>query len=136
MTKSVFIAGANRGIGFQIVRALYNSSKESYHIFVGSRSLSPTPTRLSKLSRSSFLHPQTPIQIDIEDDTSIQSAYDTISSQLNGKLDILINAGTQFEQDLTSSKIASERELWNKSWSVIYDQHTSCNQQIHPAVFA
>jgi NAD(P)-dependent dehydrogenase (short-subunit alcohol dehydrogenase family) len=121
MTKSVFITGANTGIGFQIVRALYSSSKQSYTILVGSRSLSNAHNAIEAVksefpSSSSSL---TPIQIDIEDDTSIQAAYSAIESQLGGKLDVLINnAGAQFESALAQGKITSERELWDKSWSV------------------
>lgn len=116
MAKSVFITGANTGIGFQIVRALYNSSKESYHIFVGSRSLSNAHKAIEAIKSEfpSSASSLVPIQIDIEDDASIQSAFDAISSHLNGKLDALINnAGASFDR-----QIGSERELWNKSWSV------------------
>ncbi|KAI7974785.1 hypothetical protein EIK77_004877 [Talaromyces pinophilus] len=116
MAKSVFITGANTGLGFQIVRALYNSSKEPYYIFVGSRSLANAHNAIEAIKTEfpTSTNTLTPIQIDIEDDTSIQSAYDTISSHVNGKLDVLINnAGAIFDR-----QIASERELWNKSWSV------------------
>ncbi|RAO65480.1 uncharacterized protein BHQ10_001492 [Talaromyces amestolkiae] len=123
MPKSVFITGANAGIGFQIVRALYSSSKESYHILLGSRSLSNAHKAIENIKTefpTSTNNTITPIQIDIEDDTSIQSAHDTISSLLTGgKLDVLVNnAGAQFEHDLISGKIGSERELWDKTWSV------------------
>ncbi|KAI7972342.1 hypothetical protein EIK77_009783 [Talaromyces pinophilus] len=121
MAKSVFITGANTGIGFQIVRALCSSSKTSYQILVGSRSL-PNAHNAIEAVKSEFpssTSSLTPIQINIEDDTSIRAAYSAIESQLSGKLDVLINnAGAQFEPALEQGKISSERELWDKSWSV------------------
>ncbi|EEA20584.1 hypothetical protein TMatcc_000574 [Talaromyces marneffei ATCC 18224] len=122
MAKSVFITGANTGIGFQIVRALYGSSKESYQILLGSRSLSNAHNAIEAVKSefpSSPTSSLTPIQIDIEDDDSIAAAYNAISTQLDGKLDVLINnAGAQLEHGLAQGKIASERELWDKSWSI------------------
>lgn len=120
MTRVIFITGANTGIGFQIVRALYGSSKESYQILLGSRSLTNAHSAMEavKAEFPSSTNMIKPIQIDIEDDQSIQTAYSEVKSQL-GKVDVLINnAGAQFEQQFMAGKIPSERELWNKSWSV------------------
>jgi NAD(P)-dependent dehydrogenase (short-subunit alcohol dehydrogenase family) len=119
MARIVFITGANTGIGFQVVRALY-ASPEPYRILLGSRSLSNASSAISSLKTEipSSTSTLTPIQIDIEDDTSILAAYNTIESTV-GKVDVLINnAGAQFEQQFMAGKIASERELWDKSWSV------------------
>ncbi|OKL59943.1 hypothetical protein UA08_04928 [Talaromyces atroroseus] len=118
MARVVFITGANTGIGLEAVRALYRS-KESYQILLGSRSLTNANSAIDTV-KSEFPSSNstiTPVQIDIENDNSIKTAYSTIESQL-GKLDVLINnAGAQFEQQFSAGKL-SERELWNKSWDV------------------
>ncbi|PNY24590.1 Uncharacterized protein TCAP_05470 [Tolypocladium capitatum] len=103
----VLITGANKGIGFETVKALIESPKP-YHIFLGSRSLSRGEDALAKLNE---LVPQTAstvelIQIDVTDDDSITKATEVVKNKF-GKLDILINnAGavfdntTQFNDDI------------------------------------
>lgn len=119
MARVVFITGANTGIGFQVVRALYSSSKESFQIVMGSRSLAKAKTAIDEVT-SEFPSSQStiiPIQIDVENDDSIQTAHNEIESRI-GKLDVLINnAGAQFEPQFVAGKM-SERELWTKSWNV------------------
>ncbi|KAK2756167.1 hypothetical protein FQN54_005575 [Arachnomyces sp. PD_36] len=117
-TTIVLITGANTGIGFQIVRALASASKP-YHIIVGARSTAKAdgaikavqdefPSSLSKLSS---------VVIDLEDDESIQNAFNEVSAD-HGRLDVLINnAGGQFEPQHMRGEI-SEREAWNKSWNL------------------
>lgn len=95
-TKSiVFITGANTGIGFETVKALYASPK-AYTILMGSRSLDKAKTAISTIqseitdSKSEVI----PVQIDIEDDTSIANAYKEVESKW-GRVDSLVNnAGT------------------------------------------
>lgn len=119
MARVVFITGANTGIGFQIVRALYSSSKESYQILLGSRSLANAQNAINAVKAESPSSHSTivPVQIDIEKDDSIQAAYSQIESEV-GKLDILVNnAGAQFDAQFSEGKI-TERELWNKTWDV------------------
>ncbi|KAL4783717.1 putative short chain dehydrogenase [Aspergillus varians] len=119
MATIALITGANTGIGFQIVRALSSSSKP-YHILVGAR----TPSKASDAIKAvreeypSSVTTYSPVIIDIERDESIQSAFTEISS-VHGKLDVLINnAGAQLEPLFTRGEIPTERELWNRSWSV------------------
>ncbi|RAH64701.1 putative short chain dehydrogenase [Aspergillus aculeatinus CBS 121060] len=120
MTSTVvFITGANTGIGFQIVRALSDSPR-SYHILLGARSATKAHDAIQAIqtefpNSSSTL---TAIIIDIEDDASIQQAYEEISSA-HGRVDVLINnAGASFETPATRGDLTSERDLWNKTWSV------------------
>jgi NAD(P)-dependent dehydrogenase (short-subunit alcohol dehydrogenase family) len=128
--------GANTGIGFQIVRALYRSSKEPYQVLVGSRFLSNAHNAIEavKAEFPTSKNSLTPIYIDIEDDTSVQATYNAISSQL------IDNYGAQSQTSLASRKSAFERELWDKPWSVnttsiqvgtSNPSHCSCRALIH-----
>ncbi|KAG8889097.1 hypothetical protein FRB98_005847 [Tulasnella sp. 332] len=113
----VLITGANTGLGFQIVRALYGSDKP-YDIILSGRSLPKVkdainsaegefPSSVSKLS---------PLHVDIEHDDSIRSAFKQVQSTF-GKLDTLINnAGASFEPELAAGRM-TEREMWNQSWN-------------------
>jgi NAD(P)-dependent dehydrogenase (short-subunit alcohol dehydrogenase family) len=87
----ILVTGANTGLGFQIIRALCSSEK-AYNILLAGRSLTKAqdavrsageefPSSASKLS---------PIQVDIEDDESIQRAFDEVKSKF-GRLDVLVN---------------------------------------------
>lgn len=87
----VLVTGANTGLGYEIIRALCSSDK-SYDILIGGRSLSKAeeavhsalqefPTSGSKLW---------PILVDIEDDSSIQKAFDEVQNKF-GRLDALVN---------------------------------------------
>ncbi|KAF5240357.1 hypothetical protein FANTH_9617 [Fusarium anthophilum] len=114
--KLVLVTGANTGLGFQIFKALCSSDIE-YEVLVGGRSLQRGEEAVKNLKEefpSSYLHP---IQLDIEDDISIASAFECINAQY-GKLDALINnAGTQLDQQLTAGKM-SAREMWNRTYDV------------------
>jgi len=135
-SKVVLITGANTGIGFQIVRALC-SSDQAYDIIVGGRSFSKAQDAISSAekefpsSRSKLF----PIQVDIEDDDSIQRAFDEVQSQF-GKLDALVNnagmyqthrdrkscsltrtVGAQIDQQFAAGKL-TERDMWNQSWNI------------------
>ncbi|KAI1016042.1 hypothetical protein LB504_009288 [Fusarium proliferatum] len=114
--KLVLVTGANTGLGFQIVKAICSSDK-GYEVLVGGRSLQKAEQAVKNLKEefpSSYLHA---IQLDIEDDISIASAFEYIKAQY-GRLDALINnAGAQLDQQLTAGKM-SAREMWNKTYDV------------------
>ncbi|KKK26967.1 hypothetical protein ARAM_007097 [Aspergillus rambellii] len=97
MTESniVLITGANTGIGYHIVRALYSAEKP-YTIIVASRDLSKGEAAITavKAEFPSSLNELIPLQVDVEYDGSIKEAHDAIESKF-GKLDTLVNnAGT------------------------------------------
>ena len=92
----VLVTGANTGLGFEIVKGLCSSEKP-YEIVVGGRSLIKAEQAADAIfkdfpsSRSKLW----PMQIDIEDDESIQRIFDEVQTKF-GKLDYLVNnAGTQ-----------------------------------------
>ncbi|CAF9908706.1 MAG: hypothetical protein GOMPHAMPRED_006276 [Gomphillus americanus] len=114
----VFITGANTGIGLETVRALAKTSTP-YTIILGGRTLSKVEEAITSLRTEipSTSSTYSAVQIDLEDDTSIQTAFETISAA-HTHLDTLINnAGAAFDYDLHAGKL-SMRQAWNKSWDV------------------
>ena len=85
------ITGGNTGIGYETVKALYMSS-QPHTILMGSRSLDKAKEAISKLksqvpdSKSTVI----PLQIDIEDDASIDNAFKEVESK-HGRVDTLLN---------------------------------------------
>jgi NAD(P)-dependent dehydrogenase (short-subunit alcohol dehydrogenase family) len=97
----VLITGGNTGIGYESVKALF-ASLIAHTILMGSRSLDKAHASISTL-QSEVRHSRSeivPLQIDIEDDTSIENAFKEVESRY-GKVDALINnAGTCFRVSL------------------------------------
>jgi NAD(P)-dependent dehydrogenase (short-subunit alcohol dehydrogenase family) len=116
----VLITGGNTGIGYETVKALYASS-EVYTILMGSRSFEKAKTAISTLqtANTSSKSEIVPVQLDIEDDTSIQDAFSEVSEKY-GKIDTLINnAGGSFDGLMRNDSSPSAiRAAWNKSYSV------------------
>ena len=87
----VLITGANTGLGFEMTRALCGSDK-AYEILVGGRSLIKAEQATKNVTKD---FPSTrsklwPVQIDIEDDESIQRVFDQVQTKF-GRLDALVN---------------------------------------------
>lgn len=91
-SRLVFITGGNTGIGFETVKALIQSTKEQYHIFVGGRTQAKALAAMDQLK--GMLAPSSStaeaIQIDVTDDESIEKAFNYVKDRY-GWLDILIN---------------------------------------------
>ena len=95
-SKVVLITGANTGIGYETVRSL-SSSPQAYTILLGGRSIDKA-NKAAETARAEFPKSASTIQtvqIDIEDDDSINALYDDIESKF-GKLDILVNNAGAF----------------------------------------
>lgn len=112
----ILITGGNTGLGFEAVKALYESATP-YEIIIGSRSVSNGENAISTLKKEI---PESPsslsvVQVDISSDESIEKALEHISTTFS-KLDVLINnAGAGFDCEHRDGKL-SLREMWNKSW--------------------
>ena len=94
-SEVVLVTGANTGLGYQIIRALYGSDK-AYTILLGGRSLAKVDQAIKSTTEEFPSSPSqlSAIQVDIEDDESIQKAFEAVQIKF-GRLDALINnAGT------------------------------------------
>jgi NAD(P)-dependent dehydrogenase (short-subunit alcohol dehydrogenase family) len=93
--RIVFVTGANKHIGYEIVKALLQSDKP-YHVYLGSRSLERGQQAVTTLQKECADSPNTveAVQVDITSDSSIESAFETVKTS-RGYIDTLINnAGT------------------------------------------
>lgn len=87
----VFTTGGNTGIGWETCKAIYASSN-AHTILMGSRSVEKAKDAIAKIqsevpkSKSEIV----PLQIDIEDDASVENAFKEVESKY-GKVDALIN---------------------------------------------
>lgn len=87
----VLVTGANTGLGFEMIRALCSSEK-AYEVLVGGRSLVKAEEATNAVMKE---FPSTrsrvwPVQVDIEDDESIQSIFAEVQTKF-GRLDALVN---------------------------------------------
>jgi NAD(P)-dependent dehydrogenase (short-subunit alcohol dehydrogenase family) len=116
MSKTiVFITGANTGIGYEAVKALFQS-QTPYHVLLGSRSPSKADDAIAQLKKEVPSSSSTvePIQIDITDDDSINKAFETIKGKF-GKVDVLVNnAGAAFDLIFDKDLLVA-REIFNKA---------------------
>ncbi|KAH7382697.1 hypothetical protein DE146DRAFT_623900 [Phaeosphaeria sp. MPI-PUGE-AT-0046c] len=116
----VLITGGNTGIGYETVKALY-ASPEAHIILMGSRSLDKANDAISKLKSEINETKSTiePIQIDIEDDASIESAFEQVKSK-HGRIDALVNnAGGSFDPLLRNdNSTPTLRHVWDRAYSL------------------
>jgi NAD(P)-dependent dehydrogenase (short-subunit alcohol dehydrogenase family) len=87
----VLITGGNTGIGYETVKALLQS-ENAFTVLMGSRSLDKAADAIKQVksevpdSKSEVVA----LQIDIEDDESIEKAYKEVENKW-GKVDALVN---------------------------------------------
>ncbi|KAK9778028.1 hypothetical protein SCAR479_05354 [Seiridium cardinale] len=114
----ILITGGNTGLGLEVVRALAGSSVP-YEIIIGSRTTAKGEAAISTVKEG---HPSTgssfsTLEVDVESDSSIEKAIETLTSKY-GYLDVLINnAGASFDHSVKSGAL-SIRAAFNKSWDV------------------
>jgi NAD(P)-dependent dehydrogenase (short-subunit alcohol dehydrogenase family) len=103
--KSVFITGANKGIGFETARQL---AQKGYFVYLGSRAKEKGKEAISRLKEEGFDNVDC-IEIDVTDPSSILSARQELEVKTE-KLDVLINnAGIRGNVPQPASKIPIEQ---------------------------
>ncbi|KEF62737.1 uncharacterized protein A1O9_00710 [Exophiala aquamarina CBS 119918] len=110
----ILVTGGNAGIGYEIVKSLSQSSpSNNYQILLGCRDVHKGEDAASSLGAPINVNP---IQLDIEDDRSIQHAFLTIQ-QIFGKLDVLINNAGSAAQHLPKES-TTLRQKFDHTFSV------------------
>ncbi|WQF89242.1 Putative short-chain dehydrogenase/reductase SDR, NAD(P)-binding domain superfamily [Colletotrichum destructivum] len=130
--KIILVTGANTGFGSDVVKSLLQSTT-FYSILFGSRNLANADNAIQCLAAQfpaseSVLYP---LQVDIENDESINVGFRTVEEKF-GRLDALVNnagmlnpvmlkicsfkfsKGGQFDQLAKEGKMTL-REVWNKT---------------------
>lgn len=103
--KTVFITGANRGIGFEVARQL---AQLDYFVYMGSRDKLAGQNARQKLQDAGLDNIET-VVLDVTDTESIQAAHRELASK-TAKLDVLINnAGIRGDLPQQASSIPVER---------------------------
>lgn len=116
--KIALVTGANKGIGYEITKALFGSSKP-YHVLLGSRSLDRGHQAAARLRSElpSTTNTVEPLQLDVLSDASIESAFSAVQSA-HGRLDVLVNnAGLASDRD-TMHNTATLRASLTDSYAV------------------
>ncbi|MCA1060528.1 SDR family NAD(P)-dependent oxidoreductase [Rossellomorea aquimaris] len=108
MTKYALVTGANKGIGYEVVKQLAESG---YEVFLGARNeeLGKKAVESLGLSKVKF------VQLDISDSRSIQDSVRTIEG-MTDHLDLLINnAGIALDFNIQPSEVKVEmlRDIFN-----------------------
>ncbi|KAF2196415.1 NAD(P)-binding protein [Delitschia confertaspora ATCC 74209] len=86
--KLVLITGANTGIGFELAHQLLK--KGSYHILLGSRSLTKGTAAVQSLQSRNLPGTVEVVELDVTNDSTISEAAASVQKKY-GKLDILVN---------------------------------------------
>lgn len=87
----VLITGGNTGIGYEAVKALY-AAPDAHTILMGSRAVDKAESAISTL-KSEIPNSKSEVfavQIDIEDDVSIEKCYKEVENKW-GRVDALVN---------------------------------------------
>ena len=95
--KIIFITGGNTGIGYETVKALFQSAK-AYHVLMGSRSLEKAKTAIDTLKKEVSQTSSTveAVQIDVLDDDSIEKAFEAVKARHDHIDSLVHNAGKSF----------------------------------------
>lgn len=97
--RVVLVTGANRGIGFELVKKLVEpSTNDEIFILLACRDVKRGEEALTRLKSSSNIRL---IELDVSSIESIDRVRQTIIEQYDGKLDFLINNAAIGELDLT-----------------------------------
>lgn len=101
MKKYAFVTGANKGIGYELVRQL---AEKGYHVFLGARNEQLGQEAVKSLNISNVSY----VQVDISNSQSIQKAMKKMY-ETTDHLDLLINnAGIALDFNTLPSKLNIE----------------------------
>jgi len=97
----ILITGANKGLGFEVIKKLLNNKSTSKNdlILLGSRDLKRGQDAINKLGSPSNVHL---IQLDTSSPESIKNVTNEIKQKYGGQLDILINNAAILSREITS----------------------------------
>src|SRR3954469_5642508 len=100
--RTALVTGANKGIGFEVVREL---ARMDFRVFLGARNVKAGRAATEKLSGDGDV---IFIEIDVSDIDSIRSAFEEVAGQCD-HLDVLINnAGILLDEDKSALTITPE----------------------------
>ncbi|CAF1238538.1 unnamed protein product [Adineta steineri] len=121
--RVVLVTGANKGIGFEVVKKLLKESSSSNDtvILLGCRDLKRGQDAINQLGSPSNVHL---LQLDTSSASSIAHATDEIKQKWGGKLDILINNAGIVAKDKTA-ETAREVFATNYYGIKIINEHLS-----------
>ncbi|KAI1391818.1 NAD(P)-binding protein [Hypoxylon trugodes] len=114
--KIILITGGNTGLGYEAVKALYQTDIP-YEIIIGCRTVSKGETAIEALKKET---PQSPsslstLPVDLNSDESLEKAVETLTAKY-GRLDVLINnGGGSFDTEIAEGRM-SLREGFNATW--------------------
>ncbi|CAF1273970.1 unnamed protein product [Adineta steineri] len=109
--RVILVTGANRGIGFLIIKKLVeNSSSNNDIILLGSRDLKRGQDAFIQLNSPSNVHV---LQLDTSYQDSISCAIDEIKNKYGGQIDIVINNAAILTQEIT---VGTARALFNTNY--------------------
>ncbi|KAI1451277.1 NAD(P)-binding protein [Annulohypoxylon moriforme] len=115
--KIVLVTGANTGLGYEIIKALYQTDIP-YELIVGCRTPSKGEAAMAKLKEETTSPSPSSLsilQVDLSSDASLETAVDTLEAKY-GRLDALINnAGGSFDTEVKEGKM-SLRDGFNGTW--------------------
>lgn len=91
MSTVVLITGASTGLGYEVARALCSSGQDYELVLAAMTDLLAFETKMALWTEfpDSVGHVY-PVTIDVEDDNSIQKAFDSVKDKY-GRLDVLVN---------------------------------------------
>lgn len=108
--KIALVTGANKGIGFEVVRQL---AEEGYFVYLGCRSLESGSAAVEKLKAAGSVAVEA-LQLDVTDQASISAARALVGEK-KGVLDVLVNnAGISggFPQSALDATMDQFREVY------------------------
>ncbi|CAF1188484.1 unnamed protein product [Rotaria sp. Silwood1] len=123
--RVILVTGANKGIGFHVVKKILNESS-SYNnvILLGSRDLKRGQDALEQLGSPSNVHL---LQLDMLSIENINEAVNEIKEKYGGQLDIVINNAGILLNDLTV-------DAARKTFAVHYYGIKLLNEQLFPMI--